>query len=86
MSTCDYELTRRYLRQRYQQARAERLAASASIGEAAEAAELKRPGLLDRLALRVGELLVAFGLRLKNRYWAAAGRPHHFFILDLGAD
>jgi hypothetical protein len=45
----------------------------------------RKPGLVDRLALRTGELFVSFGLKLKARYWMAV-EPRQFFDLDLGSD
>lgn len=83
MSDVEYGNTKDYLQRRYQEAQKARWVAQLSSETASPQAH---PGLLDHLALKTGELLVAGGLKLKEHYWIAAGRPHHFFILDLGGD
>jgi hypothetical protein len=83
MPTSDYDLTREYLLRRYQEAQVARRLAQVPDEAPARRA---RPGLLDLLALKAGELLVFCGLKLKGRYWTATGRPRHFLILDLGPD
>jgi hypothetical protein len=83
MPTSEYDLTKAYLKQRYRESqRALWLAQNSNESPARPA----RVGLLDLLALKAGELLVFYGLKLKEHYWSATGRPRHFFILDLGAD
>jgi hypothetical protein len=44
----------------------------------------ERPGIVNRLLSRAGDVLIDSGVWLKSRYHKRNGKPHRYILLDLG--
>ena len=75
MSSWDLNFTQEHLKDLYLEAQVIRLT---------RGLQPERPGLVNRLLSKAGDLLIDSGVWLKSRYHRTNGKAHRFILLDLG--